>query len=84
MAGTTIDSTMLSVDLSTPTGAAAVLAFLLLIFASYRSRWSGTPLLLALVGTGMTIISYMHADFSGPLLADFGLQLVLLWITSVS
>ena len=35
---------MLSFDLSTPIGAALVLAFLMVVFASYGSRWSGTPL----------------------------------------
>ena len=70
---------MYPIDLSTPIGAAAVLAFLLLVVASYGSRWRGTTVSLALVGTGLTIIGYWGSALSGPLIVDFGLQLALLW-----
>ncbi len=73
---------MSSFDLSTPAGGAAVLAFLLLIFASYGARWSSTAPLLALLGTLLTVISYLRTGFAGPLLADFGLQLALIWATA--
>ncbi len=73
---------MFAFDLSTASSAASVLGFVLLVFASYWSPWKSLPLVLAGVATGLTVLSYIRTDLQGPLLADFALQLALLWTTA--
>lgn len=82
LAGNETRNTVFAFDLSTASGAAVVLLFVSLIFASYRSPWKSIPLALTGLAAILTIISYARIGLQGPLLIDLGLQLALFWATA--
>lgn len=70
-------------NLSTDAGAVSVLFLLLLIVATYRSRWPALAPTLAALGTLLATWDYLQTEGTGSLFAHYGLEVTLFWIAAL-